>query len=113
MVANKSEFDLILIEEVRKRPILWDRHDDDYKYIDKKPEHWTEIANVLKSGICLRFLSLKSRYLNTDLHADHVQALSQHDSLHEVTTADITSDTPGVVSACTPSCRPRVCPCSA
>ena len=50
-MASKSEFDLKLINAVESRPLLWDTTSEDYKFAEKKPEQWGEIAVLLESDI--------------------------------------------------------------
>ena len=45
-MAGRSNFDLKLIDEVKKRPNLWDSRSEEYKYAEKKPEEWAQIATV-------------------------------------------------------------------
>ena len=45
----KHEFDINVLNEVRKRRILWDSRVDDYRDSDKKPALWLEIADKLSS----------------------------------------------------------------
>ena len=59
-MAGKSDFDLKLINEVHKRPILWDSRSEDYKFAERKPEEWSQIAALLESDIsnfCCRLVT--------------------------------------------------------
>lgn len=58
-----------LIEEVRKRPILWDSRREQYKDATQKDKQWEEIAHILekeskyKQTKIMFSFNTKSKYL--------------------------------------------------
>jgi len=72
MVDSRREFDVNLIEAVKKCPILWDSRIDEYKLAERKPAVWLEIADKLGSSAgrrshCAQIFSrynLESYYAN-------------------------------------------------
>lgn len=42
---------LVLIEEYKARPVLWDRNSVDYKLLNKKCDSWRSLADVMDTDV--------------------------------------------------------------